>query len=60
MITKSERCREILAVLARHGIGLVDDYRQELAKLKDEVMPVSATISSEILANPCQTSLTAS
>lgn len=25
MITKSERYREILAVLARHGIGVVDD-----------------------------------
>lgn len=25
MITKSERYREILAVLARHGIGIVDD-----------------------------------
>jgi|GEM_PF-2415479 len=25
MITRSERYREILAVLARHGIGLVDD-----------------------------------
>jgi len=25
MITKGERYREVLAVLARHGIGLVDD-----------------------------------
>jgi hypothetical protein len=85
MITKGERYREILAVLARHGIGLVDDefikheagdqaraehlrraceelgtmfiklgqalstrgdllpdaYRNELAKLQDEVVPES-------------------
>jgi hypothetical protein len=28
MITKRERYREILAVLARHGIGVADDERR--------------------------------
>jgi len=93
MITKSERYREILAVLARHGIGVVDDefikheageraraehlrraceelgtmfiklgqalstrgdllpdaYRNELAKLQDEVVPVPANMIADII-----------
>ena len=93
MITKAERYREILAVLARHGIGLVEDefitheagdqaraehlrraceelgtmfiklgqalstrgdllpdaYRKELARLQDEVVPVPATVITDII-----------
>src|ERR1700739_2092400 len=93
MITKGERYREIVAVLARHGIGLVDDefikheageqaraehlrhaceelgtmfiklgqalstrgdvlpdaYRNELAKLQDEVVPVPANIIVDVI-----------
>jgi ubiquinone biosynthesis protein len=97
MITKSERYREILAVLARHGIGVVDDefikheageraraehlrraceevgtmfiklgqalstrgdllpdaYRNELAKLQDEVVPVPANMIADIIHEDC-------
>lgn len=93
MATKAERYREIVAVLARHGIGLVDDefikheagnqaraehlrraceelgtmfiklgqalstrgdllpdaYRKELTKLQDEVLPVPATVITDII-----------
>jgi ubiquinone biosynthesis protein len=93
MITKAERYREILAILARHGIGLVKDefitheagdqaraehlrraceelgtmfiklgqalstrgdllpdaYRKELARLQDEVVPVPATVITDII-----------
>lgn len=93
MISKAERYREILGVLARHGIGIVDDelikheageqaraehlrraceelgtlfiklgqalstrgdllpdaYREELAKLQDEVVPVPASVIAEVI-----------
>src|SRR5215469_12947453 len=93
MTSKTQRYREILGVLARHGIGIVDDefirheagdqaraehlrraceelgtmfiklgqalstrgdllsdaYRAELAKLQDEVVPLSTTAITQVI-----------